>query len=134
MDNYVSILRITLLHLGQIYNCTCILLFSPTTTCTETHTHSIDPDLEISFAHTHTHTDRQTDHLEIVDGEHELREAGKLEEEEVAGFQQLTRVTQSVIWRRKRREVQLFVRRLNSRPAPPLAAEVAGAVAPNDIF
>lgn len=56
-------------------------------TCTSTH------DLDIESPHT-------TDHLEIIDGEHELREAGQLEEKVMTGFQQLARVTQGIIWRR----------------------------------
>lgn len=48
------------------------------------------------------------DHLEIIDGEHDLREAGQLEEKEMAGFQQLARVAQSVIWRRGEERRQKF--------------------------
>lgn len=38
-------------------------------------------------------------HLEIIDGEHELWEARQLEEEEVAGFEQLAGMTQGIIWK-----------------------------------
>lgn len=75
---------------------------------TETHTQTLRGGEKQTLARTHAqpwpwgrHTTQHNaaQHLEVVDGEHELGKARQLEEEEVAGLEQLAGVAQGVICR-----------------------------------
>lgn len=53
----------------------------------------------ITHRGTHAHNlDLEKTNLEIINGEHELREARQLEEKEMTGLQQLAGVTQCIVW------------------------------------